>query len=653
MRLISRYTQRFLLACALAWIFVLSASAALPPRQPVYVFDVWKFFEQEKIENTLDRVDFLYFLTALQGIANRDQPRLYLIASLSLFDIEAHFPPAAKGTIPTELDEFWLEYLIASGDVKRESIVRTTSLEEILAAFRDRVRGLAVWEMKVPATVNAALTAASARDLLPVAADLGEGKLRAWIREHAAGLEPKLDFAGKFQPVAKGKEVEVCGTRFVSSGSPKTDVYRYIHAAFLRTREASPSYMYYNSDAIMWGARRFFYGGDRYAHLGDRNEVQQNGLYNNDYWVAKRGLFVDLYPWDDQAPNDDPTQPVGADFEAWNDILETSYNQRRGEFGIVGGFVPWWIKYLDPKHEGVATEWRYIDLITSYNMGNDADAAFGLSNASFFMHMPAIARDKIPQPPKSFPRLAKDTIYIAFFMLDYDGSAWLNQAAKAIYEAGGRGRVPLNWSINPVLNDRVPHAYRFMIEKRTPLDFFGIEDDGASYVSPMRLIEGQRLGRIKKSGIPFYERYAKAYHERFRINLTAFYITPGFDPAWGTMAAKLTPDGFGINFPMPILQINGTPIVTLQDFHVNTVPQMQQFLENLFRESAEGKSSSRRFYGLRCILVPPHAIADALDSARKKYPNAKVEAVDAFTFYHLRADWLKGRKFDTPPTSAN
>jgi len=630
-----------LAALALLWISLFSAGATNQPDRPILVFDVWKFFEQERIDGTLDRVDFLYFLTALQGIANRDRPRLYLLVSLSLFDLEARNSTAKKEEIEvTELDAFWLRYLIASGDLKETSIRRTSSLSEVLAAFRNHVRGLAVWEMKVPATVNAALTAASARDLLPVSADLGTGRLQKWIEANARDLRHELDFTGQFRPLEKGKSVSVFGTKFDSSGSAKTDVYRYIHEAFLKTRKVSPFYMYYNSDAIMWGERRHMYDRETYGHLGDRNELQQNGMFNNDYWVAKRGLFVELYVWDDQAPNDDPSQPVGADAEAWNDILETGYAQRKGEFGIVGGFVPWWIKYVDKKHAGVPTEWRFVELMTSYNMGNDADAGFGLSNASFFMHMPAIARQAIPDPPKTFPKLTADTVYLSFFMLDYDGSAWLNQAAEAVYEAGGRGRLPLNWTINPVLNDRVPHAFRFMVENRTELDFFGIEGDGASYISPLRLVEGHRLGRIKESGIPYYERYARKYHDRFGVGITAFYITPKYDPAWGKMAARLTPTGFGVNIPVPVKQVEGTPVVMLPHFHARRIPALQDFLDTIYRNNQERQTGQILFQPLRCILIPPYAIADAVESARKKYPRAKVEVVDAFTFFRLRRESL-------------
>jgi GxGYxYP putative glycoside hydrolase C-terminal domain len=618
-----------------------SASAA-PPSKPVYVFDLWGFFSEAEINDSLDRANFVYFITALQGIVNRDEPRLYLLASLSLFDLESRLSTRRKSEIEvTELDQYWLDHLIASGALAQEKLVRTSSLASLLKQFHGQIKGLARWEMRVPATVNAVLAAAGTRDLLPVGLGLGNGQLDRWLATNAPDLLTQLDLTGQFHSGQAGRKMTVAGVSFSSSGSAKTDVYHYIRQAFLVSEAASPFHIYFNSDAIMWGERRKMYAEGIYGHLGDRNEFQQNGMFNNDYWIARRGLFVDLYVWDDHAPNDDPGQPLGADLEAWNDLLELGYKQRGGEFGVVGGFVPWWIKYADDKHDAVSTEWRFIDLMTSYNMANDADAAFGLSNASFFMHLPPVERSKIPPPPAQFPPLEPKTVYVSFFMLDYDGSAWLNQGAEAIYEAGGRGKLPLNWAVNPILNERVPHAYRAMVENRTPLDFFGIEDDGAGYISPVRLVPGKRLGRVTESGIPYYEKFARRYHERFGIQLTPFYITPTYHPDWGEMAARLTPNGFGMNIPSPALQVNGTPMMTLESFHVNEVRDLGQFIERLHRESAEGQLEQTTFYPIRCILLPPYALVDIVAAARAKYPKAKVEIVDGFTLFHLRRIWLQ------------
>ncbi len=632
---------RFLPTLCGILFFARLVTAAPVVTGPVQVFDLWKFFEEEKIDDTLDRADFVYLITALQGIVNRDQPRLYLLASLSLFDIEARRSTRKKSELEvTELDRFWLQHLLERGEIDQKALVETASLSDLLKVYQSEIKGLALWEVKVPATVNAALAAAGTRDLLPVSSGLGSGALRRYLTEHAPELAVRLDLTGQFQDGASGQKKQSGGIVYISTGSAKADVYLYLRKAFLESKEASPFYIYYNSDAAMWGARRKMYDAPLYGYLGDRNELQQNGMYNNDYWVAKRGLFADLYVWDDQPPNDDPGQATGTDFQVWNDLLEASYRLRQGEFGVVGGFVPWWIKYADEKHDGVSTEWRFIDLMTSYNLANDADAAFGLSNASFFMHLPPVAREKIPEPPAEVPALEDKTVYLAFFMMDYDGSAWLNQAAEAVYDAGGRGRVPLNWSVNPLLNDRVPHAYRHMVETRTPLDFFGIESDGVGYISPLRLLPGKRTGRIEESGVPFYERFAERYHERYRIGLTAFYVTPEYDQRWGEMAARVAPKGFGMNIPSPVREVAGTPAITFESFHVNEVKDLAGFVKRLHGESAAGEVGQTLFYPIRCILFPPYAIADLVEEARAEYPDAKVRVVDAFTFYRLRKQFL-------------
>ncbi len=642
--MIGRRTIGLAFVISFFWLNFYSVQAAPPEKDDaIYVFDLWKFFEREGIETTAQRVDFAYFITALQGIVNREQPRLYVTASLSLMDIEVQSSTQAKQDIDvTPIDEFWLDYLVSHGDIDAKSIVRTPSLVKILNEFHGAIKGLVVWEMKVPATVNAALTAAGAIDLLPVSNDLGNGRVKKWLINHDFDFPVVLNLCGQFRKNQIGKSVSIMGTEIVSSGSAKADVYHFIQKAYLDTEKASPFHMVFNPDALMWSEEQKIYGAGRFGHLGDHARLQHNGLFNADYWISKRGLFVDLYVWDDLPPSDDLEQPVGADFQAWNDILEASYHKRQGEFGIIGGFVPWWIKYQDDRRDNVATEWRFIDLISSYNMGNDADAAFGISNASFFTHMSPVDRDMIPDPPSmsteelSGASFDPQAVYLTFFMMDYDGSSWLNQAVDAVYNAGGRGRIPLNWAVNPVLNDRVPHAYRYMIENRTELDFFGIEDDGAAYISPARLDFNHRIGRIQKSGIPYYERFAKDYHDRYKISLTAYYITSGYRRAWGEMAARLTPEGFGMNRLAPRASVSGTPIVRPESFHVNRVDDLRAFVHQIYRDGSSSAAAKDRFHSFRCILIPPYAIAEIVDSAELQFPSSKVKVVDAHTFFQMR-----------------
>jgi len=67
---------------------------------------------------------------------------------------------------------------------------------------------------------------------------------------------------------------------------------------------------------------------------------------------------------------------------------------------------------------------------------------------------------------------------------------------------------------------------------------------------------------------------------------------------------------------------------------------LQGFLEGVFRGNQEHRAGQPRFWPLRCILMPPYAIVDAVDAARQKYPEAKGKVLDAFTFFHLRRESL-------------
>ncbi len=619
----------------------------IPPKC-VMVFDVWNYFESAGITDTEYRADIIYMLTSLQGIVNREQPRLYLLTALSLFDLESKYnadPNRSKRPV-TEMDALWLDYFKEKGWVDPASITQLGTLSEVVGFFKDDAKGLARWDVSVGATINAAFMAAGAEDLLPVSDSLADGRLLAWFNKEFPGLKVKLDLSGVFK--GDSKTVSLDGVKFKGCGSAKNDVYRFAIERYMKRNLLDPHWMWYNSDAFMWQSEEnwqsAFYGRELYDRLGDRAGFQNNGLYNADFWISKRGIFLDLYPWADSAPSDDPGQRVGEDFKTWNDILEWSYERRDGKFGVVGGFIPWWIKYTKAQggpHDAVPGEWQFVQLNTSYNMANDADAAFGIANASFFQHMPKIPKEECQWIYPAAMELEQGTTYIAFMMMDYDGSAWLNQAAVSIYRDKARGKIPLNWCINPILNERVPHAFRYMVENRTEMDFFGIESDGTGYVCPLYLQKGMRMGRVKTGGVEEYENYASHYRERFGYKHTAFYINPKLDTPWMEMAARLNPEGFGIN-PLPSTSdlVNGAPVFRLKDCHISTVRdgRFERMLDEVYSRSAVGEDT--RLEAWRCILLTPTQITTVVEKLEKKYPAAKVKIVDWPNLLQLKKQHL-------------
>ncbi len=623
------------------------AKGSIPPKS-VVVFDVWNYFEEANITNTPHRADIIYMLTSLQGIVNREEPRLYLLTALALFDLESKYisdPDRAKRSV-TEMDAVWLEYLKEKGWIDPASIVQSDTLAEVVEHFRGEIKGLVKWDVSVGATINAAFMAAGAEDLLPVSNTLADGRLLAWFEKEFPNLKVKLDMSGVFS--GGSKKISLDGITFSSCGSAKNDVYRFSIERFMKRRTLNPSWIWYNCDASVWtmegGWPSAVYGRDLYERLGDQASFQHNGLYNADFWISKRGIFLDLYPWTDSAPSDDPGQRVGEDFKTWNDILEWSYEQRDGKFGVVGGFIPWWIKYTKAQgnpHDAVPGEHQFIRLITSYNMANDADAAFGIANASFFQHMPKIPQEECQWTYPASLALEPETTYIAFLMMDYDGSAWLNQAAISIYRDAERGRIPLNWCINPVLNERVPHAFRYMVENRTELDFFGIESDGAGYISPYYLQQGVRAGRIQTSGIKAYEDFAKTLRKRFGYQYAAFYITSSSEAPWLEMCARLNPAGFGVAEASPPPSVGETPVIKLKYYGPGNISDgtFAQALDEVYSRNLKGNREIH-FEPWRCILVNPTQIATVVGEMEKKYPAAKVKIVDWPNLLQLKKQYL-------------
>ena len=605
----------------------------MPPE--VVTFDVWKYFDDAEIKGTEQRADVIYFLTSLQGIVNREQPRLYLFVSLALFDIETshQYDPDYKSKPVTEIDRFWFGQFKKQGYFKGCTVRKAKSLKELVEIYRSEIAGLVMWEMEVPATVNAAMMAAGCENLLPVSKDLGDGKLREILARDCPALQVKLNLTGKFDGK---KEVEIGESKYKSTGSCKNDAYLYAIEKYLRPGLIDPYKMWFNCDASMWGKFRSFYNWNCYGYLGDKNELQQNGMYNADYWIAKKAFIFDLLPWADHTPADDPTQPLGADNKTWHDILEISYHQRDGKFGVAGGFVPWWIKYTShtgEKHPDVATEWEFVAILTSYNMGNDADAAFGLANGSFFQHMPKVSKEEVGFKDTEPLEYDKKKTYVAILMLDYDGSAWLNQMVPSIYDDPKRGKMALNWCFNPILNERIPHVFKYVYNNRTPNDYLGFSGDGAAYIQPDSLVH--RKGRIKESGIPYYESFARELNERYGIEYNVFYIDDSFEMEWAKMAARITPKGFGFNCRIDSQLVDGTPVNFVEMFHISQVNAMGKRLEELYKNSIEGKYEKAQLHSLRCILIPPHKIYDIVERLDKKYPEAKVEFIDIPNYYRL------------------
>ena len=616
------------------WAFVLSVSFSLSQAQSlpgsVLVFNLQDYLASLPVKCTSQPrfcQDAIALITSLQGLANRNAPRLYLLATTNKIQEELlRKHGAAYGIANHNLDQFWLDYFLKQKTLLESQLTRTSSLEETIRALQVHAKGLALWHPKVPAGANVALMSAAADSYLPLRVDMDPESFYSWFKVRFPEIPVMLDLTGKLTGTGT---VAIDGITFASTKSAKNDAYRFAMEKYLKPGKLDPGFFWYNLDGFP-------------ASVTSPG-LQYDGRYNADYWVAKKAFMFDLSPWGDEVPNDDSLQDLGTDLETMNKIMEVSYAQRKGEFGILGGFMTWWYKYTTNnkgKHEPVLGEWQFIRIATSYNLANDADAGMGLANASFFMHLPKMPSAATALAPAPIVEHKAGTTYLAFFMLDFDASAWFNQLPTALFsDSNGRGKVPLNWSINPILHARVPHVLPYLYEHRTSLDYFGLSSDGAGYIDPFYL-EGKRLGSVKESGIPFYEKFAKSYYQYYNIHNTAFYISESFAGAWMDMATRIEPTGFGKNQP-PHFMFGNMPTMQLNDYPHGNAALMKADVMDLFKSS---DAAGTRFKAFRCILMPPSFIAQAVAEARAAYPNAPVKVVDAANFFRLYRGGDDGKK---------
>lgn len=580
--------------------------------------------------DSVARYDALRALSALQGLVNRTRPRLYLLGT------KERLTPAA-----VDIDEYWLRHLLAPGGGLAGWRVET--LDDpwaVFGRFLRFARGVVLWDDAVPSTANVATTLAGARGLVPVR---GSGPSCAFWRRFQRRFpdcEVRVDLRGLF--TGRGR---IPGTRRSSTGSAKCDAYLWAVEHLLETGRTDPLWAAYYPDGMRWGGRPPYEARGTAAYP----DLQAANLVNHDFFVSRRAFFFDLSPWGDEAPNDDPAQPAGADLATLKSILAAA-NARLDrdaseDWITVGGFVPWWIKYAgydsesdgrripNGSHEPVPGEWEMVAVCSAWNAVLDADAhgLDAMANGSVYQHMPLDADAfRTASPRRADP---ERRAYVCFYVGDFDSAAWMAQTLPRLWDDPGRGRVPLTWAFNPVLARRVPHVFDYVGRTRTAADSF-CAGDGAGYVNPV-FLEEPRVHSDRPTEIRRYETFARAHHRRLHMPITGFIINgeeQPLTPAVRRALARVSPRGVGVYRQQPrLVGVGNTPFIECAASfgHLSSV---RQIIDRIADDTARARGTEFLLY--RTVLVSPTILAEACGELRERFGD-RVEIVDAYRFYAL------------------
>ena len=573
----------------------------------VYFFDISHLMQSDlHDENARKQVwDLTHLVSALQGLVNREEPRLFI-----------------RAITPT--DDYWFEKLTSRGEWLYDAeVVKITSLDELLQIFRDEFHGAVVYPPRPYSASNVASTIAGAENLLPIRYDLSPSSLydRLITNRRIPVIRKVSSFSGEL------------------TGSSKCDAYIWAKEKYLDSGASNPAKLGYYIDSY-WLQNPF------------PSSVQNHTLTNHDYFISHKAFFFDLLPWDDEAPVDEPAQPVGTGQKTLQEILLSAYRRSGGDMIHVGGFVPWAFKYTTygdagGKHEPVPTEWRYAQILSAYNAFMDADALGigAMANASFFQHYPL---DYFyPQNPKpDWEDLRNSGLidstgsvvkrrYVTFYVGDYDSAAWLYSQMPRIWDDPARGSVPLGWAFNPNLEDRFPPGLAYARKTKTTNDWFIAGDSGAGYLNPGMLQTPREFSHLP-SGLDTWAKHCERYYKRWDLSITGFIIdgyAPGLNDEGLLRYMRFSPDGIvaqkiseiGVFGDMPFIRMN-------LDLDGNP-KDVARMITSRFQ------GEKRQFLIFRTILKTPSWHAEVRNALESGHPDTKI--IDSYSFFKLMKMMLR------------
>lgn len=574
--------------------------------------------------------DETHFVASVQGIVNRQAPKLYvyLVGSGEAIDI----------------DRYWLgKFQSPGGWLAEYRLEPLPDLKAVLQRFGAQIQGLVVYDEKVPATSNVASTVAGVEDLACVRYDADPTSLYHWLTADPQG--PQLlvkvwlvhpDGTSLF--TGKGT---LPGSQTPSSGSSKCDAYLWAKERYLDTGKCNPTKMAFYLDAH-W--------------LKNPGAVNQACLVNHDYFISQRAFFFDLSPWGDEVPVDDPQQPLGTDVATLKALLRSAWEQNHGRAMVhAGGFIPWDQKYCDHpaakgKHGAVDAEWEYASILSCFNAFMDADAlgCNAMANASVYQHYRLA--DRYPQPKPTLEDLKRRGLlledghvaaktFVAIYVGDYDSAAWVYQMMPHLWDDPARGEIPLGWAINPNLADRFGPGMAYLRATATANDFFVAGDNGAGYLNPGNLVEPRKHSGLP-SGLELWVEHCTRAYRQWDLSVTGFIID-GFaaptDDKILAAYARFSPDGVGLQRGARTGMAGSMPYVThMQDLYGPVEKDAQTILAHVHAKVAP-------FLMYRTILWTPTNQKRLREAVQTLPGGDQVEFVDPYSFFRLMQQAYGGR----------
>jgi len=246
--------------------------------------------------------------------------------------------------------------------------------------------------------------------------------------------------------------------------------------------------------------------------------------------------------------------------------LESNVTEERALFERILAAVEPGTPYLGWFSNDVAGEFTGVEITSSY--GVYVLAADWFSNMTVFSGTKLTA--PAPKQKAKAPEL-ENKIYVTYVYSEGDNLQYNQHRMRVLWDDPNRGKVPINWTSNPLLYDAAPAFLDYYFRTATPNDQIIAGPSGAGYFYPNVWPDNsfptflretypylQKTGmtipyvlnRISGDNVPLSDRKADAYKEKYHV--------PGLFLSWeGRHGVEVLDNG------MPVSIVHG--ISTVQD----------------------------------------------------------------------------------------
>ena len=547
---------------------------------PVYVYTISGATNAAGYDEALAAV-------SLQGLINRDGPRLYVM------------------TKSWARPQMWFDLFASEGEwLHSRPRHDLPNLDALAKLAGKRLRGAVIWDTAVPATVDVATTIAGVEDAVVLSPEMAQKHLAQWR------LPVLRDLRGMFT----GKQ----------TGSSKNDAYRWAISEYLAKGRCSSRLICLFRDA---------------AGYRDRGDISYAVV--RDVAVRNRAFVFDLSPWGDEKPGDDPSQPLGLDLATYRMILRGTLQRSAGKHMTeMAGFFDF-DKYANmpshpSKHDPVPTEWESVYLISPYNCYQNTATEF-CYNQSFHSQFPFVP---LKQHRPAAKHALQSKAYITILMADYDSTFPLYEFLPNNWKDAGRGKLPLAWGINPNLIETYPDVISHLYKTATPNDYFVSDASAAGYMNP---------NRVEERYLPLFVKHNRFFFQQTDMSIAAM-VLDWDQPASAVKDAftQFAPDGYstivmdlhGKPFQAPTPQVwKGMPVMNLWGYpDSDNADGSADAIAALVKGRPAGTPG---FYFMRAIWLPPSKIVGVMDALRKRHPEVDFEVVDPYTQFDLLKQHLQ------------